>query len=577
MRKKHFYSIMAALSITTMMTAGSAAVNAEETENNDTKIEAAESDEKTTESSAENMKSEGIDEEAEDSTTMEVTTIELSDEEIKVNGETISDDSSEAVYAGKDIIYYKEGQDATYGAGDDSDAHSEEEAAEHTVITITKPGTYRVSGNLSKGQIAVDLGEDAESSEEACVNLILDNAEITCTVAPAIVVYHAYECGSDDVETASKDVDTFNAGFKLILAENSKNTVNGSYVAKIYKEGTTQEEVDSGEAKKAYKFDAAIDSLVSYNIDAEGDGSGKLIVNAENEGIETALHLTINGGEIEIHSSDDAINANEDEVSVLTINDGTITCDAGNGSEGDGIDSNGWIVMNGGYVIAGANGNSADSGVDSDMGIYLNGGTLLASGNMYDEISKDSEQTFVVMNFKDKMDAEQTLLLKDSEENQVTAFCALNDYQTLVFSSPDLNEGDYTLYKVDSVTGELSGTIYTDISETEGETSLQYTGNSMMGGGMPGTGERPEMPEGIEAGEHSEMPEGAEAGERPEMPEGAEAGERPEMPEGVEVGEGPEMPGNEDKSSSGSEGSQEASTVFAITAGSNFFSQITEN
>lgn len=36
-----------------------------------------------------------------------------------------------------DIVYYKEGQDSTYGAGDEDDGHSEEEAAEHTVITIT--------------------------------------------------------------------------------------------------------------------------------------------------------------------------------------------------------------------------------------------------------------------------------------------------------------------------------------------------------------------------------------------------------------------------------------------------------
>ena len=38
--------------------------------------------------------------------------IELSDDSILVDGEAISTDSESAVYAGADIVYYKEGQDA---------------------------------------------------------------------------------------------------------------------------------------------------------------------------------------------------------------------------------------------------------------------------------------------------------------------------------------------------------------------------------------------------------------------------------------------------------------------------------
>ena len=318
----------------------------------------------------------------------EGTVIVLSDSGIEVDGEAASTDSTSAVYTGADIVYYEEGKDDTYGAGSEADAHSAEEAAQHTVITITKPGTYKVTGNISYGQIAIDLGSDAKKDEEAVVNLVLDNADITCTVAPAIVVYKAYECGSDDTETATKDVDTTAAGFNLILADNSINTVNGSYVAKIYKEGTTD---------KLHKYDAAIDSKVSFNIDGGTLGNGILNVNAENEGISSGLHMTINGGVITINASDDSINTNEDGVSVLTVNGGILTCDSGNGSEGDGIDSNGYIVINGGYTITCANPKSMDSGVDSDLGIYINGGTLLATGNMYDEVSEDSEQTFMVL------------------------------------------------------------------------------------------------------------------------------------------------------------------------------------
>lgn len=474
--------------------------------------------------------------------------IEVSDEGVTVDGENAATDKNSAVYVGAEIIYYEEGHDSTYGEGSEEDAHTAQEAEKHTVITITQPGTYIVSGTLSAGQIAVDLGEDAREDENAVVNLVLDNADITCTVASAIVVYNAYECGEINEDTATKDVDTTGAGFNLILADDSENIVNGAYVAKIYKEGTTAEQVAAGEAKKAYKFDAAIDSLVSFNIDTETKGNGKLIVNAENEGIETSAHMTINGGNITINSCDDAINTNEDGVSVLTINGGTIVCDAGNGTEGDGIDSNGWIVMNGGSVLANANAKSQDSGIDSDMGIYLNGGTLIASGNMYDEISQDSQQLFMVLNFADSVKEGQLISIKDSNENIVLEYTAVRSFSTVVFSTADFKEGDYTVY----VDGE----------------QLQHTG-AMSQGRQPQQmpeGEMPQMNEG--AGAEGTRPEGTrQEGQYPQMNGNEMQGVQQEgMPD-----EQLQMP-----SDMGAQQAElsEASTVFSLSETSYMFSGV---
>ena len=80
-------------------------------------------------------------------------------------------------------------------------------------------------------------------------------------------------------------------------------------------------------------------------------GNGQLNVEADNEGIETGMHLMIDGGVFNIESSDDAFNASEDGISVITINDGEVYANAVLGNEGDGIDSNGWIVINGGTVL----------------------------------------------------------------------------------------------------------------------------------------------------------------------------------------------------------------------------------
>ena len=104
--------------------------------------------------------------------TAESKKIALSDSGITVDGAAISDDETAAVYAAQDIVYYEEGQGVAYGAGTDADAHSQEEADAHTVVYITQPGTYTLSGTLSAGQIAVDLGDGAEEDPEAVVTIL---------------------------------------------------------------------------------------------------------------------------------------------------------------------------------------------------------------------------------------------------------------------------------------------------------------------------------------------------------------------------------------------------------------------
>lgn len=372
-------------------------------------------------------------------TETEETVILLSDDEIKTEG-TLKD----SVIVANDIVYYEEGHDYTYGEGDEGDAHSKEEADLHSVVHITEAGTYRIKGSLSHGQIAVDLGENAKDNPEAVVTLILDGVDVTSTVAPAIIFYSVFECGDKDEEKATKDVDLSGAGARVILEKDSVNTINGSYVARIYKPETV---VDGNveNAKKLHKYDAAFYSKMSMTL----DGEGTLNINAENEGLDSELHLTINGGNINIKSGNDGINTNEDNVSVTTVNGGVLTIEVtGETGEGDGIDSNGWLVINGGTVIASACSESADAGIDSDKGIHINGGTVIAGGSMLDRI-EEGGQTFVVFSFteKEKRDA---LTLKNENGDVIFSETLPNAFTTLIFSSPSLTEGTYTLWQGDT-------------------------------------------------------------------------------------------------------------------------------
>lgn len=529
------------------------------------------------------------------------TVIELSDETITVDGSVISTDEESAVYAANDIVFYLEGQDFTYGEGEKEDEHSQEDADAHTVVHITEPGTYVVSGILSAGQIAIDLGDDAEENPDAVVTLILNGVDITCSVAPAVIFYDVYECGVADEETATNTVDTTAAGANVLIADGSVSNVTGAYVARIYKPDSVELSEDGTEvtdAKKLHKYDAAFYSKMTMNINGDEEGTGVLNIFAENEGLDSELHLTINGGNINITSGNDGINTNEDYVSVTTVNGGTLKIKVtGETGEGDGIDSNGWLVINGGTVISAACGFSGDAGIDSDMGIHINGGTVMATGNMLDRIS-ESAQNYAVFQFASSQKAGATYTLKNESGDVVLECTPENDFSYLIFASDNMTAGTYTMW--------------------QGEKQLAASAGNMMGsfGGMMGSfggmmggfggGQKPEdgqMPEGMEAPEGMEIPEGGFNGELPEdfkLPEGverpdemgrpvegAETMEVPEggfqegmefpedmqMPEGTEMPEGMQRPEG-DRGGNGGMGSTEVSTEFVIEDGGNYFNNV---
>ena len=511
-----------------------------------------------------------------------VTEIVLSDEGITVDGGSETD----AVYTSNDIIYYEDrdtyDSGNPYGEGSDADKHAAEEAALHTVVNITAPGAYRITGKLSAGQIRVDLGDDAYEDPDAVVELILDNADITCTVAPAILFLNTYECdGNWSTDSAKPDVDTSAAGANLILE--GENTVNGSYVAKIFK--------DKEGEKKLWKQDGAIYSYMSLNV----FGPGSLDLRAENEGLDTELHLTIQGGDIAIRSGNDGINTNEDGVSVTTINGGTLRILAGLGAEGDGIDSNGYLVINGGTVISSAH-PAADAGLDSDLGSYVNGGTVVALGSTMDWAESESGQVTMNLQFAGYRTGAITVAKEDGSELfgfDPSVDPVLKDsarqFMGAVLSCPTFKKGETYTVSVDGKQMQYTGT---DVGFGFG--GMGFGGN--MGGMMPPegfNGEMPEMPEGMTfpeggfPGFAGQMPEGFD-GKIPEgldgkMPENFE-GKRPEnfggqMPEGFK-GERPEgfngqmpegFPGRGERTPQG-----EASTGFYMQDMVNAFSGVTE-
>ena len=309
------------------------------------------------------------------------------------------------------------------------------------------------------------------------MTLILNGAKIDCTVAPGVVFYSVYEC------------------------DNAWET-RKSYGA----------DVDTGAAqKKARKTDGAFYSYVSMNVTGGAEGSGVLNITSTFEGLDTELHLTVNGGNINIFSQDDGINVNEDGVSVLTVNGGSLHILAGLGSEGDGIDSNGYVVINGGTVVSLAS-PMADSGLDSDCGTYVNGGTVVALGASMDwaesDGSENAGQAAVNLSFSQRQSADEAIVITDTDGKVVFAYDPDKDevaegnarwYSGTILSAPGLTVGgEYYIYIY--VGGDVEGEEVVGVYDPDSVTGFTadakqqcWTGTGTLGdfGGGPGGGSTP--------------------------------------------------------------------------------------
>lgn len=259
--------------------------------------------------------------------------------------------------------------------------HSADEAYDNPVIHITQPGEYIIEGSFN-GQLFFDFGdeEDTFANEDASVAVILNGADVCCSVAPAIVFHDVYECDNtwESREEYSDITDLSQAGVKIIIADGTENNFTGCNVYRLlkpeYKKDSTSVQ------KKLWKTDGAFYSFQSMEISAEKKGTGILNITSKTfEGLDCELHMTVNGGYVNIFSQDDGINVNEDNVSVFTLNGGHLTVFASLGAEGDVIDSNGYIRINGG-IIAGTSKSPSDALLDSESGTYVSEDATVISG-----------------------------------------------------------------------------------------------------------------------------------------------------------------------------------------------------
>ncbi|MBQ9808708.1 MAG: carbohydrate-binding domain-containing protein [Ruminococcus sp.] len=286
---------------------------------------------------------------------------------------------------------------------------------------------------------------------------------------------------------------------------------------------------------------------------------GKTSITKSYEGIEAAV-INIEGGTVEVTSSDDGFNASDgtsqgamgsySSGAALNISGGMVYVNA----SGDGLDSNGDMSISGGTIIVNGPTNSGNGALDSNSEIVVTGGTIIAAGSsgMAEAPGNSSTQYSVSASLGSTFEGGTLVTLTDSQGTELFSFAPEKSFDHIVISSPDLKSGEtYTVYTGGSTdASEKYYGLYenggykndgTEAGSVTAENVTSYIGSQgMMGGGMGGgmNGGRPggfggqdgsfepptdengqfTMPEGIEptTDENGQfvMPEGGGRGRR---------------------------------------------------------------
>ncbi|MDR0877067.1 MAG: carbohydrate-binding domain-containing protein [Treponema sp.] len=198
---------------------------------------------------------------------------------------------------------------------------------------------------------------------------------------------------------------------------------------------------------------------------------GTINVQKSYEGLEAAK-LVINGGVINVVSSDDGINASDGTSTTpapggggrpgqggnngggtttnsnvtIIITGGTMTIDA----EGDGIDSNSTVLVTGGYVTVHGPAKSGNEALDSDGTFTINGGKILAGeikGSMASTTFGGTQKSLKIT-FSKALTIGDKIQLRNAAGTVIAEYTSKKAFTTLFISTPELVQNSaWSLYR----------------------------------------------------------------------------------------------------------------------------------
>ncbi len=278
----------------------------------------------------------------------------------------------------------------------------------NNTVTISKEGTYRITGTNNDIQVHVD------TDDEGNVQIILNGANMTCSDSAPIFAENAekviiiladnttnYITDASTYVYDSSDEDEPNAAIhsKADLSFYGNGTLN---VTANYNDGITSKDgliIKNG----TFNITAADDGIRgkdyliieggTFNIDAEGDGfksdndddsdkgyiyiiDGTFTVDAGADGMQAETDLLIAEGTFDITTADgsESYLSNDDSAKGLKSNVNIVT-DGGSftlNCADDAVHTDGNLILNNGdYSI-----NTGDDGLHADYNLEINGGSI---------------------------------------------------------------------------------------------------------------------------------------------------------------------------------------------------------
>ena len=131
---------------------------------------------------------------------------------------------------------------------------------------------------------------------------------------------------------------------------------------------------------------------------------------------------------------------------------------------------------------------------DTSSSVYLssqmdNGGTVFTTGSMYEEAKTTNDTQIIQMNLSGGVNAGESIVIVDENNNVIFAFKADRKISTVVYSSSDLTDQTYSVYSGTNMSGTVDdNNIYTSIESIDLSSMTKQENNTMnnRGPGRPG-------------------------------------------------------------------------------------------
>ena len=354
-------------------------------------------------------------------------------------------------------------------------------AADGSILTITQPGTYILSGTLSEGQVRV------ETVDEADVQIVLDGATITNSTGAAIYVKSA---NSATITLAEGTTNTLSDG-ETYTFEDSEDEPDATLFSKsdLILNGTGTLVIDANYAHAIKGKDDVTIAEGTYDITSVGDAikgrdslfisSGTFTIVAGADGLQSTNEeeegkgiLTIESGTFTITAAADGIQA----ATNLQILGGDFTITTGGGSANSSTTSEAWGTWGAPTEEAAT---TTTEETTSAKGLKATGSLAISGGTFVLDTSDDALHTndtiqitggdFTIASGDDGIHADNTVTIDDGtiDINQ--------SYEGIEATEITLNGGDIALTTSDDGINAAGGNDASAVSGRPGESTFTST------------------------------------------------------------------------------------------------------